>query len=164
MVPEAMVYMYDPAFLHTFDNPNIHYFQSYFTRELCIEYSDRNSYLKMDIEQAEYGVLQGVSGLQYCGLTIEWHGHGTAFNRMGEFMKLAEELTHDYVLYHIHANNAGGTCEHDGYDLPETFECSYIRRDLVPGSLQHDFGKWPTEYDSPTAAHKPDIELKWMDK
>jgi hypothetical protein len=105
----------------------------------------RNIFLKMDIETFEFRWLHSLTRSQllkfkqivleihfpftlhsHAGLDVQIPVYG-ACGKLGALRKLAE--THH--LIHLHGNNCCGTTVFEGVVVPNVFECTYVRKDVV---------------------------------
>jgi len=113
--------------------------------------------LKLDIEGAEYHVLQGDLS-QLLGLVVEWH---TLSQRWDAFTRIHAGPLAGFVPYHAHGNNYTGSFIYEGRRIPETLEMSYIHRRAVP-VLTRDTGPYPTPLDAPNCATAPECDMQWV--
>lgn len=111
---------------------------------------ERNIFIKMDIEGAEYQAIDSVlkHSQNITGIAIEVH-----FTDAPQILKLIDLLTKinkEFKLVHIHANNSGGkpfrTPNLDG-TLPRVLELSYINNNLIEKFEISENQKFPKEID-----------------
>jgi Methyltransferase FkbM domain len=123
----------------------------------------KNIFVKLDIEGSEYDWMTSVSDLQLQNikqLLIEIH---QPFDK--EKWTLLSRLAQTHWLVHLHGNNCGvidgsNTIRMDNVTIPNTFECTYIRKSDVKGLLKPNRLKIPTEIDKRNEPTREDIELK----
>jgi hypothetical protein len=109
------------------------------------EYLNRykNIMLKMDIESSEYRWLEAVSTQQlnniaqiviefhftFCDAPqVDWIDWSIPINKK---VKILEKLADTHYLVHFHQNTALGFRSYNGVQIPELFECTYVRKDLL---------------------------------
>ena len=128
-------------------------------------------FLKMDIEGHEWDIfnrLDDTTLLQFEQMTIEFHNleflQNDYFGNFGisyDIMySVFSKLNKHFYLGHIHGNNCGGF-----KDIPNTIECTYIRKDLLGSIPEIETIPYPiSELDYPNAASIPDYTLDWWIK
>jgi hypothetical protein len=126
--------------------------------ELLMSHS--NVFIKMDIEGAEYNWLHSLKQEhldRIAQLTLEIH------YPFKSYTPIFKKLNETHCLFHLHANNAGGTTEYEGMICPGLIECTYVNRKwLNPTfSLQHNTESIPGPLDMPNLAEHPDISLNY---
>ena len=91
------------------------------------EFKSSNIYVKMDIEGAEYLVLDEILSLseKIIGMSIEFHNCGSLED---SFLKYINIIKNKYILVHNHINNEGGV---SFLGLPEVYEMCFIRKDMI---------------------------------
>lgn len=102
-----------------------------------------NIFLKMDIETNEYQWIQSLTReqlLQFAQMTVEFHFPFTysedIFSRFSYPLEVESKLeclrriADTHYLIHFHANNCCGTTYMNNIEVPNVFECTYIRKDL----------------------------------
>lgn len=89
----------------------------------------RSVFVKCDIEGSEYEVIPAIMARadRLCGLAIEFHDTDT---RRAEFLAAIAEITREFAIVHVHANNYGGLAA-DG--LPAVLEISFARVPAITG-------------------------------
>jgi len=103
--------------------------------------SHNNIFLKMDIESYEFRWLHSLSQEQmkkFKQITMEIHFPFTENNiahfdvplPVHEKMSVLDKLAENHWLIHFHGNNYCGTTIYNGVNVPNIFECTYIRKDL----------------------------------
>ena len=125
----------------------------------------------MDIEGSEFNWIESMSTEnmnKFAQIVIEIHWPFDVY-RCNMLKKLGE--THN--LIHFHGNNycaknipAGlpcgrsenGTIKIQNQEIPEVFEATYVRKDLMPNAqkIQKTF---PTELDAPNNPYWPDLKF-----
>ena len=122
----------------------------------------RDLILKIDIECAEWDVLDAVSDVdldRFEQIVAEFHG----FLRVGEpewrekTMRVLGRLLRSHAVYHVHANNWADFQIIAGVPVPDVLELSYVRRDRVTLRPSTEF--FPTPFDVPCHPDRPDIVL-----
>lgn len=123
---------------------------------------NRDMILKMDIEFAEWPVLDSIDPTvlaQFRQIVIEIHGLGRL--REQNFRSTAEralaKLCANHAVFHVHANNWGNYEMIENVPVPDVLELSYIRRDIRP--LVASIETFPTSLDVPCHPDRPDIVL-----
>ena len=103
----------------------------------------KNIFLKMDIEGAEVewiNCLEDSDLLKIKQLTIEFH---SAYKT-----EPLKRLAKTHWLVHLHPNNCCGTSVINGVEVPNFFECTYIRKDLY-SNLEYNKVSIPSNLDQP---------------
>lgn len=115
-----------------------------------------NIFLKLDIEGGENELFQSLndSDLQkFKQIVIEFHSANQ--------VTIPKRLMQTHWLVHLHGNNCCGTTYVNGINVPNIFECTYIRKDLYSGILDLNKDAIPnTNIDQPNVIDKPDIILR----
>ena len=128
----------------------------------------RDFILQMDIEKAEWSVLQDVSSetlKRFRIIVIEFHRMHNIF-RKSFFIhakKIFDKILNDFVVAHIHPNNYPGNIyfyKNNGYrdiEICRTMEVTFIRKDRV----LEDNRKlvFPHKLDRPNRKTSPDLVL-----
>jgi hypothetical protein len=105
---------------------------------------NENIFVKMDIEGWEIPWIQSLSEEhmnKFEQIVMEFH-HPFSFREVPAF----DKLNKTHVLVHFHPNNCCGTRNHNGVDIPNVFECTYLHKkyfdspptlnkDPIPGPL-----------------------------
>ena len=102
-----------------------------------------NIFLKMDIEGAEVdwiSCLDDSDLLKIKQLTLEFH---SAYKT-----EPLKRLAKTHWLVHIHPNNCCGTSVINGIEVPNFYECTYIRKDLC-SNLEFNKTPIPSSLDQP---------------
>lgn len=163
------------------DGPAVHHPLFHFTKKFVSSYNDGQNMrltdwvhasedrygkgdllLQMDVEGAEYSVLQEVSEetlAKFRIVIIEFHYVDRIFDR-NEFAlikQIFDKLFNQFYIVHIHPNNSGHTSSRTGIDVPTVLEFTFLRRDRVAKSLPLSFE--PHILDQPNSKRKPDLVL-----
>lgn len=105
--------------------------------------------LKIDIEGAEYGILDDILGVssRLDGLVMEFHDVGERIDEIGVFIaKLPLRLCH------VHCNNYGRV---DDRGLPEAIELSFTAREVIGTHVV----ELPNVLDRRNSPHLPEIRI-----
>lgn len=103
-----------------------------------------NIFLKMDIETNEFQwieILETKHLLKLGQIVIEFHfvhnnNVDNLFTRLSfpisieRRINCLKKIQKTHYLVHLHANNCCGTMIYNGINVPNVFECTYIRKDL----------------------------------
>jgi hypothetical protein len=114
----------------------------------------KNLFVKLDIEGGEYPWLNSVSDDQLKRikqLVIEIHNSPQRWNMLSRLSKI-------YWLAHLHGNNYGGARKINNVIVPNTLECTYIRKSDV-NQIKANILEIPTVLDRSNAPGIPDIKL-----
>jgi len=112
-----------------------------------------NIFMKMDIEGGENDLFKSFSDedlLKIEQLVIEFHS--------AEQIIIPSRLAKTHWLIHFHANNCCGTKKVNGIDIPNVFECTYIRK-KVGEILAYNTDPIPSPLDQPNLANVNEIKL-----
>ena len=172
---KAPILMYD----HTIHDIPSHHGQFYFKKE---EGSTENLIkhinesfpasnkllLKMDIEGSEWDLLESLNEViltRFEQMVIEFHNLAFLQNEcFGQFnitynkmLNVFSKINKHFYLGHIHGNNCGGY-----KDIPNTIECTYIRKDMVWVNTSVETEAYPIpNLDYPNNVNLPDYRLDW---
>jgi len=134
-----------------------------------------NIFLKMDIETNEYQLLE-ILELKHLNklkqIVIEFHfPHQDSEYVNGIFNRLSfpipverrvscfKKLDETHYLIHLHPNNCCGTTTFNGVEIPNVFECTYIKKDLCK-DISYSSDKIPNPLlDSKNILTNPEICL-----
>ncbi len=124
-------------------------------------WTSSRSFVKIDIEGAEYRILDelAASASDLTGLVVEFHDVDLM---TAAVERLAERLSRDMCLVHVHANNCSAPV--GGANLPPVLEVTWADRRLLAGAeLQIEpSGCLPRpRIDQQNDSRFPDIELYW---
>lgn len=122
-----------------------------------------NAILQMDIEGAEYGVLEAtpVERLdQFRIIVIELHGMGNLRHEFGRTTigNVIKKLTMNHDVVHAHPNNCCGTFKFHGIKFPEIIEVTLLHK-----SRKLTLNNWaeiPNTLDAPNLPGK-EIRIVW---
>ena len=123
---------FEPVFLGTFDGAGTTTLGSWVGRHTPAGTGDL--LLQMDIEGAEYGVIDNAATELLCRfriLVVEFHhldaiGQPVVCRRVSEAL---EKLRIDFVPVHLHPNNYAGIVDIGGLRVPPLLEATFLRRD-----------------------------------
>ena len=173
----APVFQYDP----TVDRPPLAHprfafrklgwakYDSETTRSLATMLSEnqappdsRDLLLKFDVEDAEWGALDGLDpGLLDRFRIIVGEFHWLQRLRDDAFFEIAWRtfslLTRHHVVTHLHANNTTGAEMVEGLFIPRLLEISLLRRDRA--TFTRSLDPIPSALDRPNNPALPDIVL-----
>lgn len=163
------------------DAPAIHHPRFHFTKKFISSYNDDQNIrltdwvqasedrygkgdllLQMDVEGAEYPVLQEVSEktlAKFRTIIIEFHYIDRIFDR-NEFAlikQVFDKLLKQFYIVHIHPNNSGHVSARNGIEVPTVLEFTFFRRDLVADSSPLSFEPHPL--DQQNSKGRPDLVL-----
>ena len=115
--------------------------------------------LKMDVEGAEYPILQDVREqtlAKFRIIIIEFHYIDQIFDRneFASIKQVFDKLLKQFYIVHIHPNNSGHISARNGIEVPTVLEFTFFRRDRVADSLPLSFE--PHRLDEPNTKGKPD--------
>lgn len=118
----------------------------------------RRVFLKVDIEGAEYGLLDSITQLsdQLAGLVIEFHDCPQHIDAVCRFVS-----SFDLALVHVHANNYGGVTPEG---LPEVMELAFSAdavRCLVAPDDPTGGPVLPHPLDQPNNRRQPDLVIRF---
>jgi hypothetical protein len=108
--------------------------------------------LKMDIEGAEWSVLEHLSSStinQFSQILMEvhWFKHVDETAHVRRFIEVLSKMNQTHQIIHVHSNNSGPIVLVAGMTLPDTFELTYVRK------TDHEFSEcrkiFPTPMDMP---------------
>jgi len=137
--------------------------------------SNDNIFLKMDIETNEYQwieILENKHLNKINQLVIEFHfPHQDNENINEIFNKLSfaisverrinclKKIEDTHYLIHLHPNNHCGSIVFNGIEIPNVFECTYIKKDLCK-NISYSSNKIPdASLDSKNVPTNPEIYL-----
>ena len=117
----------------------------------------KNIFIKMDIEGAEFKVLEKLdySKVNILGLAIEFHDINL---KEKEFNRIIFYLKKIFYVAHVHGNNYSKIDNISKF--PSSVEITFINKKLVKGKIKKSDKKYPIEgLDQPNKHSKPDIDL-----
>lgn len=113
--------------------------------------------LQMDIEGAEYEVIQNVSETllqRFRIIIVEFHRLHQLLDRysFGWMSRVFRKLLRNHSVVHLHPNNGRRTIEYSGVEIPFTMEFTFLRKDRIQ----------PTErrLEFPLALDRRNVESK----
>lgn len=122
---------------------------------------DNSMYIKMDIEQSEYDILEDLleHKAKINGFAIEFHDLKHFWK---DFQYLIEKLKEDYEIIHIHGNNC---CGHiPGTEVPNFIELSLIKRSMLTEEELNSVNQqsYPLAgMDIPNLPNRPDLKISF---
>lgn len=124
----------------------------------------RDLVLKMDIEGAEWPVLEEVSSEtleSFAQIVVEFHGMGESLEARGHgrIEAALEKLARTHQPIHVHGNCYEAPVWIGGLVLPQVLEVSYVRRADHEGKFVPRDEVFPTELDRSNLPHIPDLFL-----
>lgn len=133
--------------------------------------NNNNLFLKMDIEGCEWDIFNELDITilsKFQQIVIEFHnleflqnhcfGHLT--NTYEKMSSIFSKLNTIFYLGHIHGNNCGGI-----KDIPNTIECTYIRKDMLNNLPEYEKRSYPiTGIDYPNNSNISEYTLNWWIK
>ena len=138
--------------------------------------SNDNIFLKMDIETNEFQWLEIMSNehlLKCKQIVMEFH---FAFNNseyadsifrhfsyqinMERRINCLKKIAETHYLVHFHPNNCCGTVIFNNIEIPNVFECTYIRKDLCKYVYPNKSSIPNPQFDTKNVANVPDIFLQ----
>lgn len=132
-----------------------------FTQQLdSLNLRDKNIFLKMDIEGAEYDAFEGINKYydNITGIVLEIHFINLSSTKRA--LKLLQELNRHFALIHVHGNNC---CISTGFStsnsigiIPNVIELSYINKNLVTNYKVSENQSHPTPMDQQNVEAKAD--------
>jgi hypothetical protein len=117
-----------------------------------------NFILKMDVEGAEWEVLEKADLSRVSQLIVEFH------DLHEDHSDVIEKLNKTFHLVHIHGNNCHNqpwTYIDRVHMMPRYLECTYVRKDLV--TVTPSTKKFPTPLDRKCRGDVPELELNFWE-
>jgi len=114
-------------------------------------------FIKMDIETAEYRVLNSIfeNDKKIIGMAIEFHRLDKYHK---EFNDLIDRVLNTFYIVHIHGNNYSKILDQNNF--PSVVEITFINKDFFKGPIKTSKKIYPIEgLDQPNRHSKPDCEL-----
>ncbi len=94
---------------------------------------DKKIFLKIDIEAAEYGIMNEESFYKHFDNVIqmvyEFHWLDSQLEKLLDIMK---KIARTHSLIHIHANNFGSFFDYHGKQVPHVIEVTFLHNSLMP--------------------------------
>lgn len=131
-----------------------------------LKLEDKNIFIKMDIEGAEYNAWSDILSLkdQITGVAMELHLRSR--EDLPRAIKLTDELKQHFYLVNVHGNNCPkprratfdeipGSSDR----LPVLLELTYINKDLVTSAVISEDQSHPSKYDMPNCNHYSELKF-----
>jgi hypothetical protein len=121
--------------------------------------------LQMDIEGGEYEVILSSSSSllsRFRIMVIEFHSLKRILDRHDfefVFKPLMQKLMSQFIVVHIHPNNAGSLDRRSGFLIPDTMEFTFLRRDRIQ-TVKPVF-HLPNVLDQDNDINSPGVELRY---
>jgi len=143
-------------------NTNLHY--------LLEQY--KNVFLKMDIETYEFLWINSLSNEHLKNIkqiVIEFHfpftnhdlSHLDNKTSVSDKMNCFKKLSETHFLVHFHGNNCCGTTLFENTIVPNVFECTFIRKDLIKNFIGYNDETIPSKLDMPNVSNNNEIYLNY---
>jgi hypothetical protein len=111
--------------------------------------------IKIDIEGSEWEILEQVSTISniFEFIVIEVHDFDSHEEELKKFLA---DISNDFVVVHLHANNFDGIGKNN---FPKVFELTIVKRDAETKSPTKIMRLPVNGMDSPNAKNRPDFEI-----
>jgi hypothetical protein len=142
--------LYFPEGIGSLDVPPLFTLESHIKRFIP---EGESFILKMDVEGCEWDVLKTADLSRVTQLIIELHDMQDAP------LEIITKLNESFYLAHIHGNNCHNspwTYIDRIHKMPRYLECTYVRKDLVPGATL-DLGNFPIPEDVKCRPDAPEL-------
>ena len=120
-----------------------------------------NIFLKMDIEGHEVDWVRNLTSEQlnkFSQMVIEFHFMVNDLNITFDINDVFEKINKTHYLLHFHANNCcHPLVNHNGVNLPNVFECTFINKKYITEPLGLNKDNLPTDLDMPNIAGSLDF-------
>ena len=123
---------------------------------------EQHMLLKIDVEGAEWDVLDGMSSNllgKFDQIVVEYHAleylDRDSFRHRAE--RVFRNIDHTHACIHVHGNNYGSFGIVRNIPIPNVLEVSYVLRDRF--SLIESTDIFPTHLDDPCKSDEPDLFL-----
>lgn len=110
--------------------------------------------LQMDIEGAEYDVIDSISPIlldRFRILVIELHGLHRILNGSAtfwnQFVSTMKKVTKNHLCVHIHPNNTSSIMKFRNLEIPDLIEVTFLRRDRAHSVAPVKNLPHPLDYD-----------------
>jgi hypothetical protein len=155
---------FEPVFLGTFDGEGTTTLQSWVGRHAPAETGDL--LLQMDIEGAEYGVIDNAERSllrRFRILVVEFHhldalGQPFVCRRIGEAV---EKLRLDFLPVHLHPNNYAGIVRIGGFPVPPLLEVTFLRKDRCRSARPRTDFPHPLDRDNVPGKRSVVLPREW---
>jgi len=133
---------------------------TFFKQLQRLELINKKILIKMDIEGAEYVVIDDIlkNSNNITGIIIEIHNRNGKNNK--KVIKLLSSLENSFVLVHVHGNNSCCGCKTNGFPIPCVIELTYINKNLISSYHISNNQKHPLPIDEPNNSKRPDCEFE----
>lgn len=126
----------------------------------------RDLLLKLDVEGAEWGVLESAPETLLCQfqqIVVEFHGLADAVggDRHEKIVAVLDKLTRTHQCVHVHGNCDQPPVWLGDLVVPDVAEVTYVRRSDVAGRLGSVVRSLPMELDAPNNPGWPEIPLRF---
>ncbi len=157
---ENALFHFQPKYLGAVNSANTIRFEDWV--EECAPGGGDDLLLQMDIEGAEYTVIADTPDavfVRFRMMVIEFHGLVSLFSEEGfaQLKPLFDVLLQNFDVVHIHPNNAARIYSHNGVDIPDIAEFTFLRKDRV--QLGQGRNTYPHPFDQGNLGHRPDLIL-----
>lgn len=124
----------------------------------------RDLLLKLDVEGAEWGVLESASEpllCQFQQIVVEFHGlaDGVGGDRHEKIIAVLDKLARTHQCVHVHGNCDQPPLWLGDLVVPDVAEVTYVRRSDVEGRIGSVVRSLPMELDAPNNPGWPEIPL-----
>ena len=149
-----------------FSGKNIHFIERLHNRideendatikKVFSRFSEKNVFLKMDIEGSEYRLIEDILALQnqFIGMAIEFHFTDPY---RANFISAVQNLQKFFDIVHMHAvNNIGIASD----ELPEVLEITFVRKEFCTNKVKRKNLPIPG-LDLPTRPDRPDYQIEF---
>ena len=119
----------------------------------------KNIFVKMDIETAEYKVVESLfkTKERIVGMAIEFH---KLDKYSKEFNRIIQLALNNFYIVHIHGNNYAKTFMNTNF--PTTVEITFIRKKFIKYPVTSSKKNYPINgLDQPNRASRPDYQLNF---
>jgi hypothetical protein len=122
--------------------------------------ADNSFFIKMDIEQSEYDILEDVLiySSKINGMVVEFHDLRHFWT---DFSYLIDKITESFEVIHVHGNNCDGPIP--GTTLPNFVEVTFMKKDLLTKDELEAINErsYPTELDRANVPFRPDVPVSF---
>ena len=119
--------------------------------------SNKNIFIKMDIEGGEIPWIQSLSDEQmntFEQIVMEFH-----YPYSDTEIDVFNKINRNHVLIHLHGNNCCGARYHNGIVMPNVFECTYVHKKHFTTPIELNTIAIPHPIDMRNVSTSPDIHL-----
>ena len=147
--------------------PNVSYCKKFVTAENINDIVPNHPhFLKMDIENAEWGVLRALNvekQKQAVIFVVEFHINNE-YRRTSNLYSVIDvllKLNNTHKLIHVHGNNYESFIHNT--KIPNVLECTYINKQF-DSTKEIDYDGYPSVLDKPCNILQNDLRLDWWSK